>query len=291
MNQTVLISIIISTLNKPWETLVNTLESILSSDFADYEIVLVDQNKNDNIQSSLIEEAYLEKVHYIKSPSIGLSKGRNTGIKSSNGSWLIFFDDDAIMKPDTFSSVSSRLINEKSSPQVFYGNVINLDTGKPYLRKSVTMGNKLTLLNFDSICSISLIIHRDVFDHTGLFDEKLGAGVKYGGAEESDLMIRALKKNYNISLLENFTVYHPDSTSDNFLKRESYGMGVGALYRKHITHSFQYFLVLLFKLLGELALRSALSLSKLADSNLRKYHFYYVIGIIKGFTQFSNNLK
>ncbi len=289
MASNVLISIIISTLNKPWSILSNTLESIISSDFRDFEIILIDQNRNSNIKSALEENYKFKQITYLQSSDIGLSRGRNLGIKHAQGSWLLFFDDDAILFGNTLSKITDILTENRNNLFIYCGRVFIQDTGKPYLKKSAVMGKEISLINFDSVCSIALLFHKKIFDEIGLFDEAFGAGADYGAGEESDIILRALKKGYTIKKLDDFDVYHPLSDIENLSKRKLYGIGTGALYRKHIFSSLSNFFVLTLKLFAELTLRIALIIRNLNSSGMRNYHLIYLQGYIKGF--FSYNTR
>ena len=80
------ISVIISTRDTNVEILKKTIFSIFNSDLTNYEIIIVDQNKNDEIKrfiSSVKKEGFLRrgKLIYTKSKEVGLSRGRNLGIK------------------------------------------------------------------------------------------------------------------------------------------------------------------------------------------------------------------
>jgi glycosyltransferase involved in cell wall biosynthesis len=286
MKNGVLISIVISTYNKPWETLAGTLNSVLRSTFKDYELIVVDQNEHNHIKKGIGSDEKYREVLYLKSDSRGLSKGRNLGIAHSKGQWLLFFDDDALLPDDILSRVSRVLSNNENRPVVYYGRALITGTKRPYLRKSAAMGRKISLLNFDSVCSIALLFNREVFLKAGPFDETLGAGVEYGAGEESDVILRALKNNCTVKFLPEFTVYHPPANTSDPEKRESYGKGIGALYKKHMFSSPYFFFVMGFKFLVESFLRSILILCNINSSRGRKYHAHYLKGCISGFIQY-----
>ena len=288
MIENTLISIIISTRDKPWGILSRTLDSILTSTSQDFEIVLVDQNIISTIKPEIRGNTKYADVIYINSDDIGLSKGRNSGIKRAKGSWLLFFDDDAIMPADTLTTISPALYQQKDEPMIYFCDIRTLETGRPYLKKSITMGSRIGLLNFDSVCSIALLFNSRVILETGLFDETLGAGAEYGAGEESDIILRALKHRFSIEKLDGFTVYHPQPTTTDLSRRESYGMGTGALYKKHIFSSPRFFASLSLKFTTELLLRSLLILRHITSPDLKEYHYRYMQGCIRGFVQYKN---
>ena len=288
MKNDVLISIIISTRDKPWEVLSKTLDSILSSTAEDLEIILVDQNSGSAIKSGIQNAQKYSGIAYINSDDTGLSRGRNSGIKRAKGSWLLFFDDDAIMLADTLTAISPALYQQKDEPMIYFGDIRTLETGRPYLKKSITMGSRIGLLNFDSVCSIALLFNSRVILETGLFDETLGAGEEYGAGEESDILLRALKHGIRIERLEGFRVYHPETGRTDPARRKSYGMGTGAMYRKHIFSSPRFFAALSLKFIAELLLRTLLMLRHITSPDLKEYHYRYMQGCIRGFVQYRN---
>ena len=288
MNNNILISIIISTRGKPWTTLSSTLDSILSSSFRDFEIIVVDQNTVSPIKPAVRSDPKYADIIYINSDDIGLSRGRNSGIKRARGSWLLFFDDDAIMPADTLTAISPALYQQKDEPMIYFGDIRTLETDRSYLKKSAAIGSRIGLLNFDCVCSIALLFNSKVILETGLFDEALGAGAEYGAGEESDIILRALKHRFSIEKLDGFTVYHPQPTTTDLSRRESYGMGTGALYKKHIFSSPRFFASLSLKFTTELLLRSLLILRHITSPDLKEYHYRYMQGCITGFLKYKN---
>ncbi len=282
-SKSILISIVISTRGKSWEILSKTLDSIISSTFRDYEIVLVDQNNNDEIKKKISGSPIYKDIIYIPSDEEGLSRGRNKGFRHSKGKWLIFFDDDAILPEDAFQSIAQTLTGTKDDPRIFYGNVLTLETGQPYIKRTVLTGEKVNLLSFDTVCSISLIFSRGALQSVGGFDEELGAGTKLGAGEETDIVFRAMRKGIEIRSLKDFTVYHPEAEASIDLgKRRSYGMGLGAVYRKHIFSSPYYFIALGIKFICEMMLRVILIIINSGSPLLRGYHSAYLAGFVKG---------
>ena len=288
MKNEVLISIIISTRSKPWRIVSKTLDSILSSAFQDLEIIVVDQNTVSPIKPEVRSDPKYADIIYVNSDDTGLSRGRNSGIKRARGSWLLFFDDDAIMPADTLTAISPALYQHKNESKIYFGDIRTLETDRPYLKKSAATGSSIGLLNFDCVCSIALLFNSKVILETGLFDEALGAGAEYGAGEESDILLRALKHDIRIEKLNGFKVYHPEPKTTDLSRRESYGMGTGAIYKKHIFSSPRFFAALSLKFITELLLRALLMLRHIASPDLREYHHRYMQGCIKGFKEFKN---
>lgn len=83
----------------------NCIDSILSQDYQDYELILVDDGSID--QSLQICNEYAKNNDNIKVVHIensGVSIARNTGIKKASGTWITFIDCDDQIEKDYLSS-------------------------------------------------------------------------------------------------------------------------------------------------------------------------------------------
>jgi len=288
MKEGILVSIIVSTRNKPWETISKSLDSILSSNFKNFEIILIDQNNNEEMRSRIKNERKYNNVLYLKSKETGLSKGRNLGIKHAKGEWLLFFDDDAILAKGFFEKIEKPLKENQKKEIVFYGEVLNLEDASSYIKRSIKTPY-LHLWNFDSVCSIGLLFNKSVVKKVGYFDEEFGAGSSFGAGEEADIIIRVLKKKVKIRYLENFIVYHPKTKFD-LEKKYIYGYGLGALYRKHIFSAIECFFVLGTKFICEITIRVILSIFFLSVNFHRsRLHLIYLKGFIKGYLSYNKS--
>ena len=89
-----MISIIIPVYNAE-NFLCSTVDSILSQNSLDYELLLVDDGSQD--QSGKICDEYARqdsRVRVFHKQNGGVSSARNMGIENSNGEWLMFVDSD-----------------------------------------------------------------------------------------------------------------------------------------------------------------------------------------------------
>ncbi len=280
-----LISFIISTRGKKWETLEKAVVSIVSESQVDLEIIIVDQNDDEELKRHLVENGnFGGRVVYFKMEDVGLSKGRNQGVKLCSGEWIVFFDDDAVLEPGALTMTKNTLLQTKNDVIVYYGNILNLENDRNYLRRGVR-SQDLNLFNFDGACSIGMIFNRQVIKQVGDFDEMFGVGGKYGAGEESDYLIRVLDKGFKIKYLKDFTVRHPRSPVD-INKAQNYGYGLGAMYAKHVN--FTSHLVLLLKFLGEIFGRLFFSVFYCLgrDKNRAMFHRQYLKSFLKGYRDY-----
>lgn len=96
------------------------LQSLLSQDYDDYEIILVDDCSPDN--SPIICDRYADKYSQIKvihkQENEGLGFARNTGVEVSEGEYILFVDSDDTVAPNLLQKCSG-VLDEKTDILVF----------------------------------------------------------------------------------------------------------------------------------------------------------------------------
>lgn len=116
-----MISVVIPLYNKE-PIIEKTLKSVLSQDYSDFEVVVVDDGSTDN-SVALVESIGDPRIRLIKQENGGPSKARNTGVKNAKGNWILFIDADDEMLPETLNYFSS-LISKVADAKIFLGEVL-----------------------------------------------------------------------------------------------------------------------------------------------------------------------
>lgn len=93
-----------------------TLESILAQDFADMDVVAVDDGSTDNTSDILAE--YEQIIRVIRGPNRGVSSARNIGTWAAKGRYIQYVDSDDLLVEGTVAARISEL--EKSHADVAY---------------------------------------------------------------------------------------------------------------------------------------------------------------------------
>ncbi len=94
------ISIIIPVYNAEL-TIRQCIDSILSQNYKDFELLLIDDGSKDN--SFVICEEYAlhdERVHVFHKENGGVSSARNVGLDEAQGEWITFIDSDDYIEQD-----------------------------------------------------------------------------------------------------------------------------------------------------------------------------------------------
>jgi glycosyltransferase involved in cell wall biosynthesis len=129
------------------------LNSILTQDYLNYELIIVDDGSTDN--SGLICDSYAKKDSRIiikHQLNGGLSAARNSGLKIAKGEYIWFIDSDDWIKENCLSFIINELKNDGVEMLGFsmtdYFESSN-SFSDPFLQKniSVTNGNEYIKLN------------------------------------------------------------------------------------------------------------------------------------------------
>lgn len=109
------------------DTIDRCIESIISQDYHDMQIILVDDGSTDG-SGSICDKwvGRYDNISVIHKQNGGLSDARNAGIEIANGDLITFVDSDDFIAPGTFSSVISEM-NEDTDVieydvMLFYGS-------------------------------------------------------------------------------------------------------------------------------------------------------------------------
>ena len=121
------ISIIIPLYNKE-KTIYETVNSCLSQDYTNIEVVVVDDGSTDN-SLNMIKSITDSRLVVKSFPNGGVSAARNRGAKIANGDFLIFIDADDLMLSNC---VSTLVALEKKYPgaDIYCGNCEVVSNGE-----------------------------------------------------------------------------------------------------------------------------------------------------------------
>jgi peptidoglycan-N-acetylglucosamine deacetylase len=96
------------------KTLGNCIESLLSQNYPDYEIVIINDGSTDNTDK--VAKGYAlknQKVRYLEKENGGKAKALNHGIKHAKGEIIISIDADSVFLPNTVRKLTRNFIHPK----------------------------------------------------------------------------------------------------------------------------------------------------------------------------------
>ena len=92
-----MISVVIPLYNKE-KIIERSLQSVLSQDYDDFEVVVVNDGSTDG-SMEIVKSISDSRVTLIEQENGGPSKARNTGVKNAKGEWILFLDADDELLP------------------------------------------------------------------------------------------------------------------------------------------------------------------------------------------------
>ena len=162
-------SIVIPTYNRA-ELVFRTLESALAQDYANFEVLVVDDGSTDDTERRFLAYHH-PKVAYYRRPNGERGAARNFGASKATGDYLNFFDSDDLMLPNHLSE-ARKCIEAFDRPEVFaIGFRMEDGAGKvkQTLRHLPDPLNE-TLLTGNVLGCNPVFVRKDIFERNS-FDE------------------------------------------------------------------------------------------------------------------------
>ena len=159
-------------------TLADTVHSILSQTFSDFEVLLIVDGCPDGTLNTAEDLAATDaRIHVIPKENGGVSSARNVGINAARGEVIAFLDSDDIWFPQKLERHHA-LFSSDPSIMVSYAQIRFLTpTGEPtsVVSNRPIDGLDTTLLLAENVaCTTSNLLARaEVFERIGAFDESL----------------------------------------------------------------------------------------------------------------------
>jgi glycosyltransferase involved in cell wall biosynthesis len=178
------VSVIIPTFNRGW-ILKEAIDSVLTQDYKDFELIVVDDGSTDN--TSEILASYGIDIRVLFQENKGVSATRNRGITEASGEYIAFLDSDDLWLPQKLST-QIKFFNQTPDALICQTEEVWIRKGKrvnPKIRHKKPSG-----MIFEpslELCLVSpsaVMIRRVLFDRVGEFDVTLPA------CEDYDLWLR-----------------------------------------------------------------------------------------------------
>lgn len=221
------------------------LRSILELPTTDFEAVIVDQSSDDATERVLREVVGDDaRFRYVRSDEQGLSRARNQAIARSSAPYLVIADDDCIVPADWLEELT-RPFEEDDRVGVVFCTVVPVPFDVPGHTPHITFEHERVLRDPREAwraartglpLGAGMAIRRAAYDAAGGFDQLLGAGARFGAAEDSDL-------SWRLMLLGWSTVHRPSPVivHDGFRDLEAFRglvqrdlVGVGGAMSKYL---------------------------------------------------------
>jgi glycosyltransferase involved in cell wall biosynthesis len=220
---------------------VDTVSSILANTQPNFELVVVDQSKDNETLEALKSFCVDPRLRYLKSTTIGKGDALNAGLNATTGSVIAITDDDCTVPPnwlETFASIFA--IHPKVAVAFCCVEAAEHDRAAGFVPDFVRSGERMLTTMHDARhvrgLGAGIAVRRDMIKEIGGFDPMLGPGSKFHDCDDRDIAIRALLARHHVYETSKIAVKHfgfrswqqgPQLARRNFL-------GIGAAYSKFL---------------------------------------------------------
>lgn len=177
-----------------------TLKSVFSQTFGDYEVLLIDDGSTDD-SLQLVREQYGEKVRIFTQKNKRVAAARNVGLAQSAGEYLSFLDADDIWLPEKLE-LQTEFLDANKGVDLVYSDTYEFNDLKGIFPKTWLQKRKhftgsvfkeIFIANF--IPTSTVMLRKSCLEDSGYFDEDLL------GCEDGNLWMR-IALNHEIGCLE-----------------------------------------------------------------------------------------
>lgn len=242
-----LVSAIICTHNRD-SYLGAAIDSLLAQDFADFEIVVVD---NASIDRTRAVVELRSGVKYVYEPVTGLSVARNTGARVATGQILAYLDDDAVASPHWLSVLYAAYQDDEKL--AIAGGKVTLIwpsgySAPPWLSDGLAgnlgaydLGDRVVYIHDPGLTprGLNYSIRSTFLLQIGGFNVNLGrVGKNLLSNEELLMTEQALKLGWQVAYLPDALVAHnvsPERLNQSWFFSRSWWQGISECYREKIS--------------------------------------------------------
>jgi len=171
------VSIVIPVYNSE-KYLEEALESALDQTYSNLEIISIIRPSKDN--SMEILESFSDKIRILSKPLIKQFAAFNLGIKEMKGNWFKFMSSDDILYPNAIEELISATKKYQDNKKIIYHTNFDFinsqgkitgDRIRPEDIKQEIFEQNIHLLDGFDVNPNTSLIHKEVFDKYGLFNE------------------------------------------------------------------------------------------------------------------------
>ena len=203
--ETPLVSVLIVTWNRKKDVL-ETVESVYEQTYQNFEIIVVDNGSDDGTIVAL--RLFRPEVRIVAlDRNIGISAGRNAGIRIARGEIIFCLDSDASLHHNALTNLVNRFQADLDIG-VINSKIVNaytreLDGGPGWAYSEEQKANQNVEFLSWSFSEGGAAIRKQVFDQIGLFWELL-----FFGCEGQEFSLRVWDAGYKVLYYPEFIVYH-----------------------------------------------------------------------------------
>jgi glycosyltransferase involved in cell wall biosynthesis len=192
---------------------VDTVSSILANSHPNFELVVIDQSKDNETREALRPFSTDPRLKYLKSATSGKGYALIAGLKETRGTAVAITDDDCTVPPnwlETFAAIFAAHPKVAVAFCCVEGGEHDRTAG--FIPDYVRTGDRMLTTMHDARhvqgLGAGIAVRRSMIEEIGGFDPMLGPGSRFPSCDDRDIAIRSLLARYHIYETSTIAVKH-----------------------------------------------------------------------------------
>jgi glycosyltransferase involved in cell wall biosynthesis len=201
-DDTPLISALVCTCSRD-RLVANSVSSILANAHANFELIVVDQSRDNETEEALARFRGDRRLKYLKSATIGKGNALNVGLKETRGAIIAITDDDCTVPTNWLETFASIFVTHPGVAVAFCCvKAGEHDRKAGFIPDYDRNGDRVIISKHGARnlrgMGAGVAVRRSMIEKIGGFDPMLGPGSKFSSGDDRDIAIRALLAGYHV---------------------------------------------------------------------------------------------
>jgi GT2 family glycosyltransferase len=198
------------------------LLAVLAQDYADFEVIVVDNASTDG-SAELVAERFPEVRLIRNAHNLGFSGGNNVGLQAATGDVMVVLNQDTVVQPGWLAALVGAFEDPAvglAGCKILYPDGKTIQHAGGYLLWPIAEGKHYGIGELDRgqydqareveyLTGAAMAIRRTVFERVGGFDEQFFPGYY----EDGDLCLRARQAGFKVVYWPTAVVHHHEGGS------------------------------------------------------------------------------
>jgi glycosyltransferase involved in cell wall biosynthesis len=235
-----LISALVCTSSRD-RSVADTVSSILANRHPNFELIVVDQSKDNETREALRPFSTDPRLKILNSLTSGKGYALNAGLRETKGTAVAITDDDCTVPPnwlETFAAIFAA--HPKVAVAFCCVEAGDHDRTAGFIPDYVRTGDRMLTTMHDARyvrgMGAGVAVRRNMIEEIGGFDSMLGPGSRFPDCDDRDIAMRALLAHYHVYETSTIAVKHFGFRTwkqGRQLARRNF-LGIGATYSKFL---------------------------------------------------------
>ncbi len=151
----------------------DTLESLISQSFTDFEVIAVNDGSQDSTKAVIDDFCKKDnRISCISQQNAGVSAARNTGLAQASGKYIVFLDSDDLLAPDSLMSFYTAM--ESTDADMAVGRIQNFGSaGEKFNPFADAMSRSVLINPFDKALLWNFLLGNKCFRRERIAERNL----------------------------------------------------------------------------------------------------------------------